>query len=1238
MMEKETLNNETTKPGAVVDPRRMKAIAFFNDTAHGIQIIKLDKTTRAGGTVSLCSESIARKELLTLVCRTNENIIKAGIKDTQTVVGHPINVLHIARNSFCPKIQELTTKYPAIQKIGFIPLPNCDECHIADCPIRAVYETPLAQVDGFSLTYAKLQSLVLAENKKARGIVNRLLQSRNIILDEAHFLQESATVSVGVWQRKDGQESTLNFDSQVYSKLCESSPLFKRFFEKVIEIQVSIQLEIEKLKKKSQENHYLKHLAPSIPNPFYAAAKQKLETFERAERERLEEIQRVNPEKSWLETALMLQESGPQEGLKDLMCAPLSPAQIIKIQSLLITAIQNPQRYDLTEEQIVTLSKLLSITNADVLVLSYVKGSQNEQISLQAQDTLLFTALRAFLHQATQNSKDKRIIFTTATFGEIKIDKLLNVPDIKDYVWGDPLDTSLKFLVIADKSRISNFNFESKLLNTKALVDAIIERYGEENVAICAMSKRWAKKIGHGCTWYASDLTEGVSSSKRIWIMIGLAEKPVNAKDNLAIIQAKYHNNPLNLQGDELLHYISQKLRVDSVHNSTYQAISRAKDPNAKDRSVAIIVGAREEEVHKCLLWGPTRKLVPVKTERGLKFKVEIQNPIGEPHLTSAPLSADVQESLHIIDQWLNRGEIAKAGLNWVNIKKIVDEKGYVSAKRLVTNHGMDLQEVNGFLGTLQEYLTKEGIPDYVIVHDSQGSAKGIATKLYYGKQGETSIVYSTRSTQVSIVLSDYFFAIKAAVERAPETADSLDPGYFNHHVSSNIYGHLSEFFDAAAKEPNLCPGWIVLGTKTGERETRKLVRDIHCLGCWAPDYPRRFGNPGQMWVNRHVDMLRLIKDSCDKGLDALVSVNAFPGHKHPNEGGTPPISTIFIDIDVENEEFKKLKSLWEKGDLSVVPRLQILRSITMEEVLKQAKCVITYLKAQCIEPRILLSGFKGVHLFVDFPSLQFSTTEDAKQVTRKFLEELAVNVTAETGIKADFDTAVMGDVSRLCRIPNTQNKKASKLLGRIQYAVPLTIDEFMDLTPPDYDRLCSAQHYVQIARLESLAILPKLTKISFEMKFDDELSIPVVTGKKSVRNPEKLAHYAKECTREILNAEGYDELDIRPCFVHAREERVSLTGGNGHKMRIGAVKELSMQNLSIGSMVRWFDFCSDYNAALTERYITNLISAGYTDEYMDERGSERRKGYRCETIRECGFCLKDDCRIYQKKFGLEVK
>lgn len=307
----------------------------------------------------------------------------------------------------------------------------------------------------------------------------------------------------------------------------------------------------------------------------------------------------------------------------------------------------------------------------------------------------------------------------------------------------------------------------------------------------------------------------------------------------------------------------------------------------------------------------------------------------------------------------------------------------------------------------------------------------------------------------------------------------ALNPSYFNKHVSSNIYGHLSEFFDAVADAPNLCPGWIVIGAKSEIRENRKLIRDVFCLSCWAPDYPRRFGNPNQAWVNNHTELVALIRSGWDNGLDALVSVNAFPDQKHPMEGGNPPISTIFIDIDVENEEFKELKSLWEKGDQTVMEKLMDLRLSAMEEVLKQAKSVITYLQGQNIEPRILLSGFKGVHLFVDFPSVQFSTTETAKLVTRKFLEELAAHVTAETGIKADFDSAVMGDVSRLCRIPNTHNKKASRLLGRPQYAVPVTIEEFMNLALADYDSLCSDRQYVQISRKESPAILPKLTAIA---------------------------------------------------------------------------------------------------------------------------------------------------------------
>ena len=113
------------------------------------------------------------------------------------------------------------------------------------------------------------------------------------------------------------------------------------------------------------------------------------------------------------------------------------------------------------------------------------------------------------------------------------------------------------------------------------------------------------------------------------------------------------------------------------------------------------------------------------------------------------------------------------------------------------------------------------------------------------------------------------------------------------------------------------------------------------------------------------------------------------------------------------------------------------------------------------MEPRILLSGFKSVHLFVDFSAVQFASLEAAKQLVRKLTEDIETRTFRETGVKVAFDPTVMGDLSRLCRIPNTLNGKAPGILGRNQYAVPVTAEEFMSLTSANYDHLCSAQRMV---------------------------------------------------------------------------------------------------------------------------------------------------------------------------------
>jgi hypothetical protein len=1202
------------------DPRTMAANRFYDEFQSGI--VKLHKTTRAGATVALCSESVRRNELFTLICRTNRNITKTVKEETASVVGRPINVVHILRNSFCPRIMELIKKYPAIEKLGFIPLPNCDFCNIAPCPIKEAFEMPIDKVNGYSLTYAKLQSLLMSGSEKVKNLLNKLAsQSKNIIFDEVQHLQEGSTVTVSLWEKKTGYERTL--DLQIYAKLGESSPLIQRFLEKAGQIMDTVEPEVGKLKKESAVGHYLKHLAPTVQNPAYKRAMEEQKEYDATIQDERERLQNLHPDKSWVEIETMM--PSYSEAIRGMMKQDISFSEIVKIQELFINAIQEPRKYDLTEDQIITLSKLLSIVNADFLSVSYVRGLEGEQISLQAQDTWMYKSLQAFTFKTLRNSGEKRIIFTTATFGALKIEKLLNLHSIGDYVWGDPMNTSSKLLVVADKSRLSPYNFTKKLESTKALIEAVMEKFGSENVQICTMNKEWSKRLGIESTWYGSDLTEGVASHKRIWIMIGLAEKPVNAKDHLAILQAPYHDNPLNLEAEELLYYVSQKLRVDSVHISTYQAISRAKDPEARSRSIATMVGARQEEVEKCLLWGPTRTLKPVKTEKGLKFEVEIENQIGKSFITVAPLSTDVEESVHIIDQWINHGKIVQYKLNWNHIKKMVDAKGYVSAKRLVKAYGLEEKEVRKFLEELPDFFVSQGISDYVLVHDSNGAVKAVATIQYYGKQGKPTIYISTRFSPLSIVqAADWFIALKAAVDRGPKELNTLSPGYFNHHVSSGTYAHLSEFFDVLASNPSLCPGWIVVGEKGKHRDARRLMRDIYCLGSWSPDFPRRFG-PLQVWVDGYLKLLKCIDDSLHTARDAFISVYAFPERLHPKEGGNPPISTVFIDLDLESPEFSDLRNRWEHGDSTVVDQLLVLRKTLLTEVVGQAKALASYLKKQGIQPRILLSGFKGVHVFIDFPCVQFWSLEVAKYVIRKFLDEIKAQVS-----DVNFDPTVVGDVSRLCRIPNTVNSKASKLLGRGQYAVPLSVEEFMRLTPEDYDTLCSTPRYAQEPRMESHEVLVMLTRITDDMDLDEVAFTP----KDSVKDPERLEAYERESTKEILADEDFEELQIRPCFKRVRREMISLDGTGGHLMRIGAVMELANQGLSIHSMVRWFNFCADYNSELTETNTKSLISAGYTDKQIDEYGSERRKGLRCETIQRCGFCLEEECPIYQRKFG----
>ena len=99
----------------------------------------------------------------------------------------------------------------------------------------------------------------------------------------------------------------------------------------------------------------------------------------------------------------------------------------------------------------------------------------------------------------------------------------------------------------------------------------------------------------------------GVSSSARVMIAIGVANKPSNAFDI-------FTNNAEK----------SKQMLMESVHTDTFQAWSRVKDPNGKVPSVVFALGCTVEECQALTTWGFNRRVEIDPYVNGQKRTVKV--------------------------------------------------------------------------------------------------------------------------------------------------------------------------------------------------------------------------------------------------------------------------------------------------------------------------------------------------------------------------------------------------------------------------------------------------------------------------------------------------------------------------------------------------------------------------------------------------------------------------------------
>jgi hypothetical protein len=141
---------------------------------------KVYKSTRAGFTTSVVLAAMeAGKPILVLsptVKILSETITKASRG----------RAILVPANSFCWILQDLVKQDRFLAKIP-LPLPDCQDCpSMGKCPVTEILEADKPPV--ISLTYAKMNALMLAKSEIARQIKHKISQVDAVLLDEAHAI------------------------------------------------------------------------------------------------------------------------------------------------------------------------------------------------------------------------------------------------------------------------------------------------------------------------------------------------------------------------------------------------------------------------------------------------------------------------------------------------------------------------------------------------------------------------------------------------------------------------------------------------------------------------------------------------------------------------------------------------------------------------------------------------------------------------------------------------------------------------------------------------------------------------------------------------------------------------------------------------------------------------------------------------------------------------------------------
>jgi hypothetical protein len=375
----------------------------------------------------------------------------------------------------------------------------------------------------------------------------------------------------------------------------------------------------------------------------------------------------------------------------------------------------------------------------------------------------------------------------------------------------------------------------------------------------------------------------------------------------------------------------------------------------------------------------------------------------------------------------------------------------------------------------------------------------------------------------------------------------------------------------------------------------------LDALQLWAPTWPRRVSRR-QLWTDNPEETATALTEA-ERGKDdsPFISVYSFP-RGHSSDGNVPRIDTLFIDFDIEDGEYERgsgNRDAWQRDLSHLLVRVrQVAREIQDSD--------------NANGWRAALSGHKGIHLFLDFEPLDtdLGDFEDYIGGVNDYAADLVDELSERTGI-SDLDRYVdvtSGDLSRLCRVPNTLHGGATSSFGEERYCVPVSLAELSSMTPEAYEEFTRSPRSPPSEARSPVSSVTEVVEQHVRLA-DGRATDYSSTGRASTLDWSRVTEYREQSNDNLTLSDVKLLTSDMPCVwaFHEREDKFQH-GNQSHEFETHAIAKLLECNFPIDVIKEFLSNSPDYDEDYTEQRIKELIARDfnpYTTRKLLQRAPE---------------------------------